>query len=131
MRSTGYSTLLGLLLMTMVGAVEVAAVGPVYGWAQAIPIGAIALTAAIYSYLMARRDTDRGALARGKLDERQQLLRWQAWSFSAHVTFAAGAIGAMVAAKLRYPDWPFSQFIVFQMLAFYAGLVWYKTRGAA
>lgn len=129
MRGTGHSAWRGPLLMTVVGAVAVAAVGPVYGWLYAVPIGAIAMTAAIYSYFMARRDTDRGALARGKLDERQQLLRWQAWSFSAHLTFAASAVGALVAAMLRYPVWPFSLFLVFQMLAFYAGLAWHKSHG--
>jgi hypothetical protein len=106
MRTVGHSIWRGPLLMIMVGAVAVAAVGPVYGWAQSLPIGAIALTAAMYSYFMARRDTDRGALARGRLDERQQLLRWQAWSFSAHMTFAASAVGALLAAILRYPVWP-------------------------
>jgi hypothetical protein len=131
MRNSGHSIWRGPLLMTTVGVVAVAAVGPVYGWAQAVPIGAIALTAAIYSYLVARRDTDRGAVARGQLDERQQLLRWQAWSFSAHMTFAASAAGAIVAAILRYPVWPFSLFIVFQVAAFYAGLVRYKSRGAS
>jgi hypothetical protein len=117
--------------MTIVGIVAVAAVGPVYGWVQAAPIGVVAVTAAIYSYFMARRDTDRGALARGQLDERQQLLRWQAWSFSAHMTFAASAVGALAAAILRYPVWPFSLFIVFQLAAFYAGLARYKSRGAS
>jgi hypothetical protein len=131
MRITGHSIWRGPLLMTAVGVVAVAAVGPVYGWAQAVPIGVIALTAAIYSYFMARRDTDRGALARGRLDERQQLLRWQAWSFSAHMTFAASAVGAIIAAILRYPVWPFSLFIVFQVAAFYAGLVRYKSHGAS
>jgi hypothetical protein len=131
MRSTSHSMWRGPLLMTIVGVVAVAAVGPVYGWAQAAPIGAIALTAAIYSYLMARRDTDRGALARGKLDERQQLLRWQAWSFSARMTFAASAVGAIAAAILKYPVWPFSLFIVFQVAAFYAGLVRYRSHDAS
>lgn len=127
MRSIGrYSHWRGPLVMIVAGIVCVVAVGPTYGWAQAAPIGAIALTAAIYSYFMARQDTDRGALARGKLDERQQLLRWQAWSFSAHMTFAASAVGAVVAAIVKYPVWPFSLFIVFQFLAFYAGLAKYK-----
>lgn len=131
MRSTGRSRWRGPLLMTAVGVVAVAAVGPVYGWAQAIPIGAIAVAAAIYSFFVARQDTERGALARGRLDERQQLLRWQAWSFSAHMTFAASAAGALVAAMLRYPVWPFSLFIVFQFLAFCAGLARYKSHGTS
>ena len=132
MRSTGrYSLWRGPLVMATAGIVCVVAVGPVYGWAQATPIGAIALTAAIYSYFMARQDTDKGALARGKLDERQQLLRWQAWSFSAHATFAASAVGAIVAAILKYPVWPFALFIVFQFLAFYAGLAKYKSQSAS
>jgi hypothetical protein len=126
--ATRYATWRGPLLMATVGIVAVVAVGPVYGWAQAVPIGAIALAAATYSYFIARQDTDRGALARGKLDERQQLLRWQAWSFSAHMTFAASAVGALVAAILRYPVWPFSLFIVFQLVAFYAGLAKYRSR---
>ncbi|HTZ93895.1 MAG TPA: hypothetical protein VMB74_15995 [Streptosporangiaceae bacterium] len=131
MKITGNSTWRGPLLMTIAGLVAVGAVGPVYGWAQAIPIGAIALAAAIYGYLVARQDTDRGAMARGKLDERQQLLRWQAWSFSAHMTFAASAVGAIVAAVLRYPVWPFSVFIVYQVVAFYAGLARYSSRSAS
>lgn len=80
---------------------------------------------------MARRDTDRGALARGRMDERQQLLRWQAWSFSAHMTFAVSAVSALVAAMLRCPVWPLSLFIVFQFLAICVGLVRYKSRGAS
>jgi hypothetical protein len=130
MRSIGHSAWRGPALMTTAGIVAVAAVGPVYGWAQAAPMGAIALTAAVYSYLMGRPDTDRGALARGRLDERQRMLRWQAWSFSAHMTFAASAVGAVVAAVLRYPVWPFSAFIVFQVLAFYAGLARYRSQSA-
>jgi hypothetical protein len=123
MRSTGrYSLWRAPLAMTIAGAVCVGVVGPVYGWAQAAPLAAICLVAATYSYAVARQDTDRGALARGKLDERQQLLRWQAWSFSAHLTFAASVVGAVVAAILRYPVWPFSLVIVFQVVGFYAGL---------
>jgi hypothetical protein len=112
--------------MIFVGVVCVVTVGPNYGWLQAVPIGVIALTAAIYSYVMARQDTERGALARGRLDERQQLLRWQAWSFSAHMTFIASAVGAIVAAVMRYPVWPFSLFIVFQVAAFCAGYARYR-----
>ncbi|MGB6454162.1 MAG: hypothetical protein WBH47_06680 [Streptosporangiaceae bacterium] len=109
-------------MMTTAGIVCVGAVGPVYGWAQAAPIGVICVAAAFYSYFMARPDTERGAMASGKLDERQQLLRWQAWSFSAHLTFAVSAVGALVAAILRYPVWRFSLFIVIQLVGFYAGL---------
>jgi hypothetical protein len=108
--------------MTVAGMGCVGVVAPIYGWAQAAPIGAICLAAATYSYLVSGRNTARGDLARGKLDEREQLLRWQAWSFSAHLTFAASAVGALVAAVLRYPVWPFSLFIVFQLAGFYAGL---------
>jgi len=86
--------------MTIAGIVCVAVVGPVYGWARAAPIGAICLAAATYSYFVARQNSAMGGLARGKLDEREQLLRWQAWSFSAHLTFAASAVGALVAAML-------------------------------
>lgn len=129
MRSAGYSRWRGPLLMVIVGTAAVGVVAPVYGWAEAVPIAVIALTAAVYGCVIAGRDTDRGALARGRLDERQQLLRWQAWSFSAHMTFAATAAAAVVAAALRYPVWPFSLFIVFQFLAFYAGLARYRSRG--
>jgi hypothetical protein len=123
MRSTGrYSRWRGALAMTVAGVVCVGAVGPVYGWAQAAPIGAICFAAAMYSFFVARQDTERGVLARGKLDERQQLLRWQAWSFSAHVTFAASAVGAVVAAILRFPVWPFSVFLIVQLLGFFIGL---------
>jgi hypothetical protein len=121
--STGrFSHWRGPLVMTGAGLAAVGVLGPVYGWARASPIGAICLAAAIYSYFVARQDTERGALARGKLDERQQVLRWQAWSFSAHLTFGASAAAALVAALLRYPVWPFSLFIVFQLAGFYAGL---------
>jgi len=58
------------------------------------------------------------------------LLRWQAWSFPAHVVFAASAVAALVAAVLKDPVWPFSLFIVFQVVSFYAGLVFYRARGA-
>lgn len=134
MRSTGYSRWRGLALMIAVGTVCTAALGPVYGWGAAIPIAVIAVIAigaGVFNYLLAGRDSDRGALARGRLDERQLLLRWQAWSFSARVMFAASAIGALVAAVLRYPVWPFSLFIAFQVISFYAGLVYYRGRGGS
>jgi hypothetical protein len=126
----GRSRLRGPALMAAVGAVAVGAVAPVYGWAAAIPLAVIAVAAAINSYVVSGRESDRGRLARGQIDERQMLLRWQAWSFSARVVFAASAVGALVAAILRAPVWPFSLFIVFQLASFYAGLLFYRTRGA-
>jgi hypothetical protein len=130
MRSTGHSRWRGPAVMTAAGALAAAVVGPVYGWEAVIPIGVIAIVAAGYSYLMGGRDDDRGALARGRLDERQMLLRWQAWSFCAHVVFAASAVGALAAAVLRHPVWPFSVFLVFQAAAFYVGLAFYRSRDA-
>jgi hypothetical protein len=59
------------------------------------------------------------------------LLWWQAWSFSAHMVFAATAAGALIAAVLRAPVWPFSVFLVFQAASFYAGLAFYRTRGTS
>jgi hypothetical protein len=130
MTTTRFRGLRGPALMMTVGAVATAAVGPAYGWGAAAPIAVIAIAAAINSYILSGRDNDRGALARGQMDERQMLLRWQAWSFSAHLVFAASAVGALVAVALRDPVWPFSLFIVFQVASFHAGLVFYRTRGA-
>jgi hypothetical protein len=130
MKTTRFRRLRGPALMMTVGAVATAAVAPAYGWGAAVPIAVIAIAAAINSYMLSGRDSDRGALARGQMDERQMLIRWQAWSFSAHLVFAASAVGALVAAVLRDPVWPFSLFIVFQVASFYAGLVLYRTRGA-
>ncbi len=89
----------------------------------------IAIAAAAFDYVLSGKETDRGALARRQIDERQMLLRWQAWSFSAHLVFAATAVGALVAAVLRDPVWPFSLFVVFQVAAF--TLAWRSTVRAA
>ena len=130
MKTSRFPRLRGPGLMIAVGAVATAAVGPAYGWGSAIPIAVIAIAEAAFNYVLSGKESDRGALARGQIDERQMRLRWQAWSFSSHLVFAATAVGALVAAVLRDPVWPFSLFIVFQVAAFYAGLAFYRARGA-
>jgi hypothetical protein len=128
MDSVRNSRLRGPAVMIIAGAVVVGAVVAGYGWQPAIAIAIIAVAAAIRSYAVSGRDSDRGALARGQMDERQRLLRWQAWSFSARAVFAATAVGALVAAVLRGPVWPFSLFMVYQVIAFYAGLAFHRAR---
>lgn len=130
MKTTGHARLRGPALMVAVGAVPTGAVAPVYGWGAAVPIAVIAIAAAGFNYLMSGRDSDRGALARGQMDEQQMLLRWQAWSFSARAVLVASAAGALVAAVLKDPVWPFPAFIVLQVAAFYVGLAFYRARRA-
>ena len=61
-------------------------------------------------------------------DERQDLLRMKARSFSAQAVGIVVLVGTMVAIALRDPIWPFALFGGVEVLAFFAGLAIFRGR---
>jgi hypothetical protein len=92
------------------------------GWKQALGLAAIAVAAPICLYLLGRTDSDLGAMAGHRPDERQRLLRLQARAFAAQVMIIAAAVGAVITVFLRHPAWPFYLVIGVGIVAFLARL---------
>jgi len=99
------------------------------GWKQALGLAAIAVVAPVAYYLLGRADSDLGAMAGHRPDERQRLLRLQARAFAAQAMVTAAAIGAVITIFLRHPAWPFYLVVGVGTLAFFARLA-YGTREA-
>lgn len=99
-------------------------------WKQALGLAAIAFAAPIGYYLLGRTDSDLGAMAGRRTDERQRLLRLEARAFAAQAMMIAAAAGAVITVFLRHPAWPFYLLVGVGVVAFFARLV-YGTREVA
>ena len=89
--------------MMMIGGMALAAaVVAAQGWGMgpAIPVEAIAVAAAIGSYVWGRSDSDLGAMLSEQADERQELLRAQAQAFAALAVAVAAIVGCVIAVLL-------------------------------
>ncbi len=128
MMGTKYSRLRAPANMIIGGTALSAAVAAGYGWGAAIPIEALSLVAAVGYYVLGGRDSDVGAMIGARVDERQDLLRMKARSFSAQAVGIVVLVGTMVAIALRDPIWPFALFGGVEVLAFFAGLAIFRGR---
>ncbi len=77
---------------------------------NAIPVEAIAVAAAIGTYVWGRSDSDLGAMLGEQTDERQTLLRAQAQAFAALAVAVAVVVGCVIAVAVKDPIWPFVLF---------------------
>ena len=85
----------------------------------------LTIPVAVGWYAWSGRDSDYGALAGGRVDERQALIRTRARSLSGIAMYAAAAIGVLVQVALgdtlrNY--WPFSLVVVIGANSYWAGL---------
>ncbi|HXW46697.1 MAG TPA: hypothetical protein VEL03_18045 [Streptosporangiaceae bacterium] len=94
-------------------------------WWLSVFTEATVLARVLGVYLWGREDTDEGALAASRGDERQQEIAQRAWALAGKVTMAAALIGASVTIALRSPAaWPVAFGIMFatSTLSFLFGL---------
>jgi len=85
-------------------------------------------------YLWGREDTDEGALAASRADERQRELALRAWSVVGKVTIVVALVGLCVTIALRTPAaWPcaFAIMLGTSGLSFLFGLSAYGNSSAA
>jgi len=85
-------------------------------------------------YLWGREDTDEGALAASRADERQQEIAQRSWSLVGKVSMAAALVGLSVTIALRSPAaWPLAFLIMFgtSTLSFLIGLSAYGNASAS
>jgi hypothetical protein len=94
-------------------------------WWLSVFTEATVLARVLGVYLWGREDTDEGALAASRADERQQEIALRAWALVGKVTMAAALVGASVTIALRSPaGWPVAFAIMFatSTLSFLFGL---------
>ena len=123
-----------LLLLANGGAVAaINAVGGQGGTAVQAAVLTIPVAAGWYAW--SGRDSDYGALAGRRADERQALIRTRARALSGTATYAAAAIGLLAATALRATDhpssryWSFSLVVVIGAVSYWAGLRRYGACG--
>jgi hypothetical protein len=123
-----------LLLLAWGGAV--AAVDAIVGkGGAAVAAAVLTIPVAAGWYAWSGRDSDFGALAGGRADERQALIRTRARALSGTAMYAAAAIGGILESALRATDhlsssyWSFSLVVVIGAVSYRAGLRRYGARG--
>src|SRR6266536_1351496 len=78
--------------------------GP-YWWLWAILVEVVVVIRAITMYLRAEKDTDEGALAGSRADERQQLIAQRSWALAGKLTAIAAFVGLTIAIAVRATWW--------------------------
>jgi hypothetical protein len=100
-----------------------------WNWANVIPLEVVVVAGAIGYYVWGGRDSDLGSMFASQTDERQNLLRMRARSFTAVVMVFAAVVGVMVATALRDPIWPFLLFVGLGAASFVVGLAMFRDGG--
>lgn len=118
-------------VMATGGTVIAAAVVIGQGWAAAVPVEVVTIAAAIGYYLLGGRGGDLAAIIGRRADERQESIRVRARSLAAQAAGLAALIGYVIELARGGAVWPFELFVAVLAGSFLAGLVIYRTRGAA
>jgi len=96
------------------------------GWVWAITLEVATVAWAVAVYVRGGRDTDEGALAGSRLDERQQLVAQRSWALTGKVGMLASFAGFAVSIAVRSADWlPFLVILAVTGFAFLMGLSTY------
>lgn len=101
------------------------AVAVVSRWVAAVPVAVLALIAAGVYYWLGGTETDVGALIGSRPDERQEVVRLRVRAFAAAALLVMATVGAVVAAALDRPAWPYAAIVGVGAIVFGGGLVWY------
>ena len=113
------------LLVALAGAVFAVAWvvrgGPTW-WISILVVVATAVRVTVV-YVRAGQDTDEGALAGSRADERLKLLAAQSWAVAGKVAIAAAFVGLTIAIAVRSSWlWPFALMIGVTLLGYLFGL---------
>jgi hypothetical protein len=77
-------------------------------WWWSIAVETVVLVRAVTLYVRAGEDTDDGALAGSRADERQQLIAVRSRALAGNVALVAALAGFAIAVAARSPWWPFA-----------------------
>lgn len=93
------------------------------GWLWTIVTGVIVLVRAVTLYVRGGEDSDDGALAGSRPDERQQLVAQRSWALLGKTAMIAAFAGLTAAIAVRAIWWwPFAAMIAVMGLAYLYGL---------
>jgi hypothetical protein len=96
------------------------------GWWWSIAIGLTMLVRVITLYVQGGEDSDEGALAGSRADERQQLIAERSWALTGKAAMAAAFAGLTIAVAVRGGWWwPFAVMLGVTGLAYLLGLSTY------
>jgi hypothetical protein len=113
----------GLVLGGTVFAAAYVVRGGPYWWLWANLVEVIVVIRAITMYLRADKDTDEGALAASRADERQQLLSLRSWALAGKLTATAAFLGLTIAIAVRATWWwPFLAILAITGFGYLLGL---------
>jgi hypothetical protein len=89
--------------------------GPSWFLSIVIEVGVLAI--AITTYMRGGQDSDEGALAGSRADERQKLLSLRSWALAGKLAMAAAFIGLTIAVAVKAAVWwPF--LVIFAVVGF-------------
>lgn len=115
------------ILTAVVGLALAVAVAVAAGWMAAAPVAVVSLTAAAAYYWLGGTDTDAGAMIARRADERQRTVRLQVRALAGFLMLAGASAGALVAALVNQPAWPYALTVGIGVLTFVGGLILGRT----
>jgi hypothetical protein len=93
--------------------------------------GIVALTRALWLYLLSGDDSDAGALAGSLADERQKSLSQRSWAVSGRFAMTAAFIGLTVAVAAKASWWwPFLAILAVTGVGYLLGIAVYQAQSA-
>jgi hypothetical protein len=117
------------VLFAAVGAAVLIGGGAAYGWASAASLSPIIAGAALVLWLLAGRDSDAGAVARGQTDERQAGQRLHVQAFVGRLLSLAVAVAYLIAVATKTTLWPYAVLLGVVAAGFAAGWWFYGEHG--
>jgi hypothetical protein len=112
-------------LLAVIGVAATILVAATAGWIRALPVIIVVGGVAVFNFWLGGRDSDPGALAGGRADERQAALRRRQRAVGGMAMLAAAVAGAVIAAALRVTAWPFELLAAVGVAGYAAGLLCY------
>jgi hypothetical protein len=112
-------------LAAAIGLAAVILVVVMAGWIRALPVIVVVAGGVLFNFWLGGRDTDAGALAGGRADERQAASRHRQRAAGGMAMLAASVAGAAITAATHTPAWPFELLAAVGIAGYTAGLMIY------
>jgi hypothetical protein len=125
MRTTRNNRLRNTARVGAIGLAAVIVVIAAAGWVRALPVIAVMAGGTLFNFWLGGRDSDAGAIAGGRADERQGAIRRRQQAVGGMAMLAASVIGAVITVALRGPARPFELLTVVGIAGYVVGLLIY------
>jgi dipeptide/tripeptide permease len=113
-------------IILLLGSLSAGVFAATQGWVSGVGIEVLVMIMAVAYYVLGGRDTDEGALAGHRTDERQAGFQRKAQALVGRVLSVSVMVAYFIAIALKAPSWPYEVLLVLAGVSFFVGLAIYR-----